>query len=161
MNVLFRGTEIPIRETHKVKEVGSGIRNGMYGRLGGFPGGLDAKESAWNVGNLGSFSGSGRSSGEGNGYPLQYSCLESSMDRGCNPWCCTELNTAEWLSLTQLFPLTGLVVVFIFQDMCIYVSDKNKRQHSRWEHGLKYCSIRKVIEMGHWLEGDMASSGGF
>ena len=46
MNVLFRGTEIPIRETHKVKEVGSGIRNGMYGRLGGFPGGLDAKESA-------------------------------------------------------------------------------------------------------------------
>ena len=46
MNVLLRGTEIPIRETHEVKEVGSGIRNRMYGRLGGFPGGLDGKESA-------------------------------------------------------------------------------------------------------------------
>ena len=38
MNVLFRGTEIPIRETDtKVKEVGSEIRNGMYGRLGRLP----------------------------------------------------------------------------------------------------------------------------
>ena len=53
------------RNGHKVKEVGSGIRNGMYGRLGGFPGGLDGKESALNAGNLGSFSGSGRSSEKG------------------------------------------------------------------------------------------------
>ena len=83
------------RNGHKVKEVGSGIRNGMYGRLGGFPGGLDGKESALNAGNLGSFSGSGRSSGEGNGYPLQYSCLESSMDRSCNPWGSKELNMTE------------------------------------------------------------------
>ena len=38
------------RNGYKVKEVGSGIRNGMYGRLGGFPGGLDGKESALNGG---------------------------------------------------------------------------------------------------------------
>ena len=38
-------------------------------------------ESACRAGDLGSISGSGRSPGEGNGYPLQYSCLEDSMDR--------------------------------------------------------------------------------
>ena len=47
-----------------------------------FPGGLDGKESACNAGDLGSIPGLGRSSGEGKGYPLQYSCLENSMDRG-------------------------------------------------------------------------------
>ena len=48
----------------------------------GFPGGSDGKESACNAGDLGSIPGSGRSPGEGSGYPLQYSCLENSMDRG-------------------------------------------------------------------------------
>ena len=48
----------------------------------GFRGDLVGKESARNAGDLGSIPGSGRSSGEGNGNPLQYSCLENSMDRG-------------------------------------------------------------------------------
>ena len=47
----------------------------------GFPGDSDGKESACNAGDLGSIPGSGRSPGEGNGYPLQYSCLENPMDR--------------------------------------------------------------------------------
>ena len=47
----------------------------------GFPGGSDGKESACNVGDLGSIPGLGRSPGEGNGYALQYSCLENPMDR--------------------------------------------------------------------------------
>ena len=42
----------------------------------------DGKASAYNVEDPGSIPGSGRSSGEGNGNPLQYSCLENSMDRG-------------------------------------------------------------------------------
>ena len=46
-----------------------------------FPGGSDGKESACNVGDLGSVPGFRRSSGEGKGYPLQYCCLENSMDR--------------------------------------------------------------------------------
>ena len=46
----------------------------------GFPGGLDGKESACNVGDLDSIPGSGRSSREENGYPLQYFSLENSMD---------------------------------------------------------------------------------
>ena len=48
----------------------------------GFPGGSDSKASACNVEDLGSIPGSGRSPGERNGYPLQYSCLENLMDRG-------------------------------------------------------------------------------
>ena len=46
-----------------------------------FPGGSDGKASAYNAGDPGSTPGSGRSLGEGNGNPLQYSCLENSMDR--------------------------------------------------------------------------------
>ena len=45
-------------------------------------GGSDSKESACNVGDLRTIPGSGRSPGGGNGYPLQHSCLENSMDRG-------------------------------------------------------------------------------
>ena len=45
-------------------------------------GGSDGKESACNVGDLGSIPGSGRAPGEGNGNPPQYSCLENPMDRG-------------------------------------------------------------------------------
>ena len=48
----------------------------------GFPHSLVGKESACNAGDLGLIPGSGRSPGEGNGKPLQYSCLENPMDRG-------------------------------------------------------------------------------
>ena len=47
----------------------------------GFPGGSDSKESACSAGDLSSIHGLGRSPGEGNDYPLQYSCLENSMVR--------------------------------------------------------------------------------
>ena len=50
--------------------------------LKGFPGGSGGKASARNAGDLGSIPGLERSPGEGNGNPLQYSCLESPMDRG-------------------------------------------------------------------------------
>ena len=56
----------------------------------GFPGGSDSEESGWNARDLGLMPGSGRSPGEGNGYPLQYSRLENPMDRGTwltySPW---------------------------------------------------------------------------
>ena len=50
--------------------------------LVGFPFGSEVKASARNAGDLGSIPGSGRSPGEGNGNPLQYSCLENPMDGG-------------------------------------------------------------------------------
>ena len=49
------------------------------------PGGSEGKASVYNVGDLGSIPGSGRFPGEGNGNPLQYSCLENPMDAGA--WC--------------------------------------------------------------------------
>ena len=48
----------------------------------GFPGSSEVKASACNAGGLGSIPGSGRFPGEGNGNPLQYSCLENPMDGG-------------------------------------------------------------------------------
>ena len=48
----------------------------------GFPGGSEVKASACNAGDLGSIPGSGRSPGEGNGNPFQYSCLGNPMHRG-------------------------------------------------------------------------------
>ena len=48
----------------------------------GFAGSSDGKASAYNVGDPSSIPGLGRSPGEGNGNPLQYSCLENPMDRG-------------------------------------------------------------------------------
>ena len=66
--------------------------------LGLFPGGSEVKVSACNVGDLGSIPGSRRSPGEGDGNPLQYSCLENPMGRGA--WRAivhrvTELDTTE------------------------------------------------------------------
>ena len=48
----------------------------------GYPGGSDSKETACDAGDMGFIPESGRSPGEENGYPLQYSCLGNSMDRG-------------------------------------------------------------------------------
>ena len=65
-----------------------------------FPGDSDGKESAYDVGDLGSVSGSGRSSGEGHGNPFQYSCLENSMDRGA--WQATVHGVSKELDTTEL-----------------------------------------------------------
>ena len=72
--------------------------------LGNFPGGSDSKASAYSAGDPGSIPVLGRSPGEGNGNPLQYSCLENPMDGGAwlqstdySPWGCKELDTTERL----------------------------------------------------------------
>ena len=57
-------------------------RNTVIYSFSGFPHSSLGKESACNAGDLGSILGSGRSPGEGNGNPFQYSCLENPMDRG-------------------------------------------------------------------------------
>ena len=66
----------------------------------GFPGGSDSEESACNVGDPGSGPGLGRSPGEGNGNPLQYSCLENPMDGGA--WRATVHGvTKSWTQLSD------------------------------------------------------------
>ena len=76
----------------------------------GFPGGSDLKASAYNAGDLGSIPGSGRSPGEGNGNPLQYSCLENPMDGGA--WWATVHRVTK--SRTQLSDFT----FFLIYEMC-------------------------------------------
>ena len=71
------------------------------------PGDSDDKESACNVGDLGSIPESGRSPGEGKGYPLQCSCLENPMDRGAwqatySPRDCRGWDMTEPLSLLSI-----------------------------------------------------------
>ena len=58
----------------------------LIGTCLGFPHSSVGKESVCNVGDLGSIPGLRRSPAEGNGNPLQYSCLENPMDRGACPW---------------------------------------------------------------------------
>ena len=77
-----------------------------------FPGGSDGKESACNAGDHGSIPGSGKSPGEGNGNPLQCSCLENSMDRGA--WWVTVRGVSR--SRIQLNSFT-----FIFTDLEIII----------------------------------------
>ena len=69
-----------------------------------FPGGSDGKESACNAGDLGSIPGLERSPAEGNGNPLQYSCLESSMDTRAwwAAFCGVTKNTTEQLIFSFL-----------------------------------------------------------
>ena len=73
-----------------------------------FPGGSEGKASAYSAGYPGSISGSGRSPEEGNGNPLQYSCLENLMDRGA--WRSTVHGIAK--SQTQL---SDFIFTFHFQ----------------------------------------------
>ena len=70
----------------------------------GFPGSSEGKESACNAGDLGLMPWLGRSPGEGNGNPLQYSCLENPTDRGARwaPWGCKESDMTERLTHTLL-----------------------------------------------------------
>ena len=74
----------------------------------GFPGGSAGKESACNAGDPGLIPGSGRSLGEGNGNPLQYSCLGNPMDRGA--WQATVHGSQK--SQTQLSNLTAVIQRF-------------------------------------------------
>ena len=77
----------------KVTILGGGAVGRWLGYEKGLPGGSDSKESACNAGDLGLISRSGRFPGEGNGNPLQYSCLENSRDRGS--WQATAHSVAQ------------------------------------------------------------------
>ena len=76
-------------------------------RYQGFPGGSDGKESACHAGDVRLIPGLGRSPGEGNGHPLQYSCLENSIDRGA--W----WGTVHWVAKSQ----TGLSTLCTFEEL--------------------------------------------
>ena len=137
----------------------------------GFPGSSDGKTSVYNLGDLGMTPGSGRSPGEGNSNPLQYSCLENPMVQGA--WSATVHVVAKswtWLSdfTFTFFPLTlingnglcrrNMVLAFlftltlknhIFPHISEPSSDAYGRQASlttvlytsKHRHGLKYLTV--------------------
>ena len=78
--------------------------------LPGFPGGSDSKASACNVGDLGLIPGLGRSPGEGNGNPLQFSCLENLMDGGAW-WATIHGVSKSWTRLSD-FTFTFSVISY-------------------------------------------------
>ena len=77
------------------------IKSMFYRSQSGFPGGSDGKESAYNVEDLGSIPGLGRSPGGEHDNPLQYSCLENPHGQrslvGYSPWGHKESDTTVWL----------------------------------------------------------------
>ena len=87
-----------------------------------FLGGSDSKESACNAGDPGSIPGSGRSPGEGNGNPLQYSCLEKSHGQrnlvGYSPWGHKESEMTEQLTVSLSYIY---VYSYIHKGLCVCI----------------------------------------
>ena len=79
----------------------------------GFPGGSDDKEFACNIGDPGSIPGLGRFPGERNGYPLQCSCLENSMNGGA--WWATVLGVAKSKHMTEQLTFSLLILSYLME----------------------------------------------
>ena len=129
----------------------------------GFPGGSEDKVSAYNVGDPGLIPGSGRSPGEGNGNPLQYSCLENPMDGGA--WWATVHRVAKgrtWLSnftfisLSELlFNLCNLSLNF----MWIILTDRRVGEFTYLGHSfetdISFCfKVKSMIKWSNFVNLD-------
>ena len=121
----------------------------------GFPGSSDGKASAYNVGDLGPIPGSARSPGEGNGNPLQYSCLENPMDGGA--WWATVHRSQ---SQTRLCDFTSLSL-YLCLRLPRWYSGKESASQCRflgWEDPLKegmatpfqYSCLENPMDRGAW-----------
>ena len=86
----------------------------------GFLDGSDGKASAYNAEDPGLIPGSGRSPGEGNGNPLQYSCLEDSMDR--EAWQATVRGVAKSQTRLSDFTFTFILSGMIERDKVVLTS---------------------------------------
>ena len=125
----------------------------------GFPGASDSKESACTAGDLGLMTGSGRSPGEGNGNPLQYSCLENSMDIGfpCSlvgysPRGHKELDMTERLTLSLFFH-------FMKYKMCLRVDGSVQVLHTLPVPTFHDITIRNTLENRQALGSDIPDLG--
>ena len=116
-----------------------------FNLLAGLPWWLSRKESACSAGDGGSIPGSGRSSGEGNGNPLQYSCLGNPVDRGA--WGSTvgvtkDLNTTYWLSNDLLAVLLGLPMWHCSKELPAIIVRRKTCRFDLW--------VRKIPWRREW-----------
>ena len=95
----------------------------LYLNLYSFPGGSKSKESLCNTGDWGSIPGSGRSPREGNGYPIQCSCLKNPRGQrslaGYSPWGHKKLDTTDWATNTLISHMH--IHIHIYMYMCLYL----------------------------------------
>ena len=138
----------------------------------GFPGYLNSKESAWNVGDLDLIPGLGRSPGGGHGNPLQYSCLENLMDRGDSAWAHRESYMTEWLSTLHLFihpfthpsrqpfsepyiqPASHLNEIHLLNNYNTSSIIRNSVENMREKKQTKMCCKKKIHLLQHYLYED-------
>ena len=122
--------------------------------LPGFPGASDLKVSAWNVEDLGSVPGSGRSPGEGNGSPLQYSCLENPMDGGI--WLTTVHGVAKSQTPLSDFAFTIISKVLRYQDR-----GQSSLQPVEWETKITRHQKLHVVPLGQAPKPEYGFTGSF
>ena len=131
----------------------------------GFPGGSDGKESTCNVGDLGSIPDLGRSPGQGNGNPLQYFCLENSMDRGA--WLAT-VHGVKNESDTTLYIVTCVHLLQGIVLLCTLLDTTHKVGLPKLISDKRIClPVQETQEMWVWslgqenpLEEEMATHSG-
>ena len=125
----------------------------------GFPGGSEVKASACNAGDVGLIPGSGRSPGEGNGNPLQYSCLENPMDGGA--WWATVHRVAK--SQTRLNDFTYHKIkyleickyIYLFRHLKIIIIESrmlySEIAKCRWEQDNEFSVLYQHLRQEKWL----------
>ena len=123
--------------------------------------GSDGKESARSVGDLGLIPGSGRSLGEENGYPLQYSCLENSMDWGSGSATAHGVADSDMTEQTTLLELIeslhGCIHSFcVCVCVCVRASTHTYTPcmlgpivGRRWQFGQQTCKCINIQKRGH------------
>ena len=108
----------------------------------GFPGGSGGKASTCNVGDLSFIPGSGRSPGEWNGNPLQYSCLENSMDGGAL-WAKVHGVAKSWIQLSDFSRHSLFSLSFHFWKLTpAYLDIKQKRMHQKVSQVRNYVRLK-------------------
>ena len=109
------------------------------------PGSSDGEESTCNARDPSWIPGLGRSHREGNGYPLQYSCLKNSTDRGA--WQATvhasQTFGQDWATNTFTFHICVYIQI---HRISLKIQNFKKNSWPHWQHGQKKCTLAHLIK---------------
>ena len=117
-----------------------------------FAGGSDSKASDYNAGDLGSIPGLGRSPGEGNGNPLQYSCLENIMDGGA--WQATIHGvTKSWIPLSDFTSLSLGQLLELNYSLDVFQLESPGSAYQTWNVKSGIKAVSKSFGCSHCKDG--------